>query len=198
MNSFTSTELKEIYDYIDTNLPRHYWEYDDHLSSRKVHRNGLIFPSSNGLSWDGGETFTDSNLNAWNSYTPTLSNIVKGSATLDGKYKQIGKLVFGRVDLVLAADSSVTGTINVSLPITSVTYSGTADTQPIGMATYYDVGGASYEGVSLWSTTSTLRPKAYTADATYVGLAVVNATAPFTWAGLSADEMHFNFCYEAA
>jgi len=43
---------------------------------------------------------------AWTSWTPTWTNITIGNATVNGKYKQIGKTVFARLDVTFGTTSS--------------------------------------------------------------------------------------------
>lgn len=133
---------------------------------------------------------------AWQSWVPSWVNLTIGSATVTAKYCQIGKTVFGRLSMVFAANTSVTGTIvTFSLPVTSAgDYSATV--QPIGAAVITDSGTATMPGICLWVSTTTAKIEPLVTSGTYAVRTDVTSTVPMTWT--TADGMYCEFTYEAA
>jgi hypothetical protein len=124
---------------------------------------------------------------AWTSYTPTFTNFTAGNATVQTAYTQIGKTVIYSGRVTLGSTSSVGGTINVSLPFTSV-----SQTQRfIGSAFANDAGSSSTAGICWLSGTTSL--------AFWSGVnsgSGWNATTPFTWG--NGDQFFWTITYEAA
>lgn len=135
---------------------------------------------------------------AWTSFTPTWTNLTKGSATIEAKYCQIGKTVHFRISLVLAANTSISGAVDVSLPVTSVSYPGTAAVLPIGVIGLIDSSGSpyTYQGTLVWNSTTTARIYVYVTSGAYSSVASITATVPFTFT--TGDEIHLTGTYEAA
>ena len=128
---------------------------------------------------------------AWTTYTPTLTNLVKGNGTEVARYCQIGKTVTVFYSLTLGSTSSISTAPIISLPVTN------ANTQyATGTGTYTDAGVLSYFG-RIWMNSST---GAYgvvdKTNSTYSEFAQVSATVPFTWA--TGDIFILNFSYEVA
>lgn len=133
---------------------------------------------------------------AWQSWTPTWTNLTLGSSSQRAVYTQIGKTVQGII-LIKTASGFVMGTTPIfTLPVAR---NKTVDPgyQIIGHASYYD---GTNVGTGLLQT-QVGQDKAYVlatitsgAYATTVGLA---PTTPFTW-GTSSDEINIFFTYEAA
>ena len=139
---------------------------------------------------DGFVTSLGGTNTPWVSYTPTYSGLTIGNATVDAKYKQIGKTVIGRVNVKLGSTSSVTGTIAISPPITPIVgtnYSYNCNLVDAGTAYY--VGHAVYEG-----TRFTIF--AVGTGATYATVPNTSSTVPFTWT--TNDEIFLTFTYEVA
>ena len=130
---------------------------------------------------------------AWTSYTVTPTNLTIGSGTLTGRYIKIGKLVIGRVRCVLAADSSISGAVEFSKPVTSVSASFPT---VIGECVLLDSGTVEEMGRLLDSSTTKFKVQALTTPGTYVGVAELSATSPWTWA--VNDVIDCKFIYEAA
>ena len=142
------------------------------------------------LTWGGA---------AWAAWTPTWTNLTVGNGTVTARYKQLGKTVVCRVSLVWGSTTQITATnVSFSLPITSITYPGTAGLNTWGQARYFDQStGAAVEGFIVnFPNTSSAFFNAYKADATYATGAGLSGTVPFSWANL--DEIHAQFIYEAA
>ncbi len=136
---------------------------------------------------------------AWSSWTVTWTNVdvtTAPAATVVAKYKQIGKSVFARLSLVLGAGSTVTGLVIFSLPVTSVSYAGTASVQPLGFATAYDSGSNVYVLIPVWISTTTAAFVVARTSGTYATQDAVTGTVPFTFG--TSDEINCEFFYEAA
>jgi hypothetical protein len=128
---------------------------------------------------------------AWTSFTPTWANVTLGNATNNGKYCQIGKIVFVKIFLRFGSTTSFTGAVSVNNPI-----AGTGATQ--GYQTgiqILDAGTVYYQGFSNISTGSAEILIANVAGS-YPALLQVNATTPMTWT--TNDEIVLSYWYEVA
>ena len=144
-------------------------------------------------------TFVDITLTggAWASWTPTLTNVTVGTGSaVVAKYKQYGKRVIARLSIVLGTGGSVSGQIQFTLPVTSVTHAGTANAIPLGNAALLDAGTEEYQGIVSWLTTTTAGILTPETAGTYARLRNTSGTIPFTWG--NTDEMNCQFEYEAA
>ena len=127
---------------------------------------------------------------AWTSWTPTFTNFTKGSATIDAKYKQIGKTVHFRLEITLSGSTMGTNPI-FSLPVTAVSHTVH---YPIGpKATLFDFGTGGYNGYACYQTTTTAN--ILLLDGNNNEQAITSAN-PFTWA--NNDSISVNGTYEAA
>lgn len=131
---------------------------------------------------------------AWTSYVPTWTNLTVTSSTVVAGYQQLGKTVRFRIKLTLAGGNAPTGSVSVSLPITSIASLGVG--MPIAVCTYEDSGINYFTGVGQWATTTTITLFAHGAGGSYATANNVNATVPFTFA--NADAMYIQGFYEAA
>jgi hypothetical protein len=140
---------------------------------------------------DGNSIFT-----AWSSWTPSWTNFTAGSATITAYYKQVGKIVTARLSVNLAADSSVTGSIRFSLPVTAVSYPYDAnEIETIGVGWTLDTGAANPHFVMPVKKISTTGAKF-----TYIDVNGVtqdtSSTTPMTWT--TNDKFGVTIIYEAA
>lgn len=135
---------------------------------------------------------------AWTSQTPSFTNVTVGNGTASARYIQIGKTVFFRGEFTLGSTSSISGSVTVTLPITSRNDSGyEIGVFPIGHAIMIDAGINQYAGVAYQSSTTTMLIQTVNASATYATTtAVANATTPFTFG--TGDGFLWNVVYEAA
>lgn len=132
---------------------------------------------------------------AWASYTPSFSNVTVNNGTVSGAYTLIGKTVFWRARFTMGSTSSITGTLGVTLPVTSVSYT-TAFTHSIGTVSLYDSSATTeYTGIAAWTSTTTAELDAQVI-ATYVKGGAANSGAPMTWA--TGDVLSVQGFYEAA
>lgn len=131
---------------------------------------------------------------AWESWTPTLSNITAGDGTTTAKYLQVGKTVFYRFKFVLGSTSAIGSNPTFSLPVTPDSEYDSINTH-IGDATLVDSGTKAYFGfINRSSSTGVFR--VFTAGSTYLESTNVTPTAPHTWA--QTDILQAQGFYEAA
>lgn len=142
---------------------------------------------------------------AWAVWTPTLSGIVigtGGSAALTGAFRRIGSLVFCRLYLKFGTSGQTlpTGDFTMTLPVTAITYPGTATIQPFGDVIARDVSsGDSAKGAVVFASTTTIKFRFLLSSGTYVtqnASSVPSGTVPFSWA--VSDEIYLNFWFQAA
>lgn len=132
----------------------------------------------------------------WQSWTPTWTNLTVGSGVNASKYIQVGKTVFFRLSFILGSGSSVGSNPTFTLPVTSVTYPGTATIPVLGSARLFDASVANYNGVVVWNTTTTASLQAFGTSGALISQSNLTATSPFTWT--SPDEIYAQGFYEAA
>lgn len=135
---------------------------------------------------------------AWQSYTPTWTSITVGSGTNIGRYKQIGKTVYGVVKFIYGSGSSVGSSPIFSLPVAANTTAYTATIALLSSTvTYYDSGPDTLiSGLVRLDSSSLAQPILTNVAGTYPTIVAVTATAPFTWA--TGDSLIATFAYEAA
>lgn len=134
---------------------------------------------------------------ATSSFTPTFTNLTIGNGTISARYKQIGKLVQGRISVVFGSTTSISGDVSFTLPVAATAYAGTANVTPIGDAQMYDVSAARlYFGKVSMSSSGLATIRAQAADLPYLYFFLLGAGVPFTWA--TGDEIGISFEYEAA
>lgn len=143
------------------------------------------------------DTSTGKGLIAWQSYTPTISGVTVGNATVTFAYCQIGKTVHVRGLCVMGSTSIVTGTIDVTLPVNSTGY-GTTGQQPIGNASFYNGSTYTYGTPVSVGNAGAFRIVAFNASGTYLTGSDISTTVPFTWAPATGKFFACSFTYQAA
>jgi hypothetical protein len=127
----------------------------------------------------------------WASYTPTwtasVSNPVLGDGTIDGRYKQFGKIVHFYINILMGSTTTFgTGDWRVSLPVASQN-----NFNVIANGMYLDNTTQWYEGSAL---------NAVTGSTTTLTMYYTNTTAsnitPFNWA--AGDYLVITGTYEAS
>lgn len=134
----------------------------------------------------------------WQSWTPTWTNLTVSSSTVVAKYVQIGKTVHLRMNVILGGGNAPSGVVKFTLPVTAIAYGNAANgSLPlIGRSRFENVGVDAFVGVVDMDSTTTARPLIQTASSSYVTLAGLATTVPFTWG--NGDEMTITATYEAA
>jgi hypothetical protein len=127
------------------------------------------------------------------SSTQTFSGFTKGNATVLSKYTKIGDFVhfFGAV--TLGSTSSITGSLDVVLPITA---EGGFLYNPSASLVWDNSPGTLYPGITINVSTTSLRFVVLLVNGTYASNSDVSATVPFTWA--VNDGFYWNHIYKAA
>lgn len=146
---------------------------------------------------NGIDTSTGKGLIAWQSWTPTVTNVTVGTGpTTSYTYAQLGKIVIVRLSLTLGTSGAVSGTPTFSLPVTA---SATANTNltPGGIG-YFNRGGVEYYGYVQLASTTTMAFYMFNAASTYLTNTAITSTIPFGTAWTAADRMRTQFIYEAA
>ena len=176
------------------------------------------YTSANGVSVDGmlikdgtvgAGTITPAGLvtgtgSTWalTSVVPTWTNLTVSGSTVSCRSIQIGKMVYGYGRVTLGGGNVPSGSVTISVPVTSVSYAGAATVQRISDVNFYDLSATTnYVGMLVWASTTTAQLQAINVDATIAGAAYLRATpisstVPFSFA--DGDQIHFNFKYEAA
>ena len=126
---------------------------------------------------------------AWTSFTPTYANFSLGNGTVSTKYCKIGKVVHYRGQITLGSTSTVTGVIQVYLPINSV------NSETYSLCQYLEAGVQYIQGTVNQQTTTLLFQVA-TTSGTYGNLSNTSATVPFTWG--TGDQITWFTTYEVA
>ncbi len=128
---------------------------------------------------------------AWTSYTPTwtasVTNPVLGNGTIDGRYKQVGKIVHFYINILMGSTTTFgAGDWRVSLPVTAQN-----NFNVIANAMYLDNTIQWYEGSAF---------NAFTGSTTTLTMYYTNTTvsniSPFNWA--SGDYLVITGAYEAS
>ena len=138
---------------------------------------------------------------AWTSWSPTLSGrFTDADWTKSGGYQQVGKTVRFRLSLV-AADATPmaggSGEGTVALPVTSISYAGTATAQPIGIMQIFDASTSNrFNGYCYWASTTTMALKWWQVSGTAISNAAIDSTNPMTWT--TSDEIFIQGSFEAA
>jgi hypothetical protein len=133
---------------------------------------------------------------AWQSWTPTWTNLPVTNSTVNAKWIKVGKTVHYRLSVVLAGGDKPSGSVTFTLPTASIAYPGVATTQPIGVASYNDSSTTVYDGRALWASTTTAVLTGVPANGAWATYSNINATAPFTWG--NGDEIFVQGTFEAA
>lgn len=136
----------------------------------------------------------DNTTGAWTSWTPTWTNCPVSNSTVNAKYLQIGKIVFYEISVVFAGGDKPSGSVKFSFPVNSVSYPGTANTQPVGQAQYFITN--IYDGYVVWTSTTTATLVERTVSGTVLQYQTISGTAPATFT--NGSEMHIQGFYQAA
>jgi hypothetical protein len=132
-------------------------------------------------------TQTNFSNTGWTSYTPTITQGVTLSKTVNyAKYKQIGKTIYVNISMTITSGGTAGNRIRTSLPIPVIS----ADIVVLGSGYYFDAGTAHYPGTAIIYDVNTV--ELYThATANAIG-ASPGVTAA------NNDVMAYNLVYEVA
>jgi len=127
---------------------------------------------------------------AWIAYTPTLTGITIGNGTVTAKYSRVGKTVNVSILIVLGSTSSITGVIQVGIPLTRA-----ANSIPNTTISFDDTNVAIWPGFA-FEAASVIQCLALLATGTYAAQAGTSATVPFTWG--TGDKINIATTYETS
>jgi hypothetical protein len=154
---------------------------------------------ANPFPFTAGQVLTAAQMNgigeAATAFTPTYAatTYTRGNGTTIAYYMRVNKLIYVYVQETLGTTSSVgAGGITMNLPITA---SRTNSVQ-LAPSRIDDTGTNFFFGVTIPDSTTTVGLVLQKSSGTYVDVAFINATTPFTWA--STDKFTLSFVYEAA
>lgn len=140
------------------------------------------------------DTATGEPGGAWNTWTPTWTNLTVGNGTVaSNKYIKVGKVVHATYHLTLGSTSSVTGALSFTLPVTSASLTATL---PIGIAYINDAATAAYMGWVHWATTTTAKLHSFNGAADSRSIQATT-NKPIAAYG-TGDMITFSLTYEAA
>ncbi len=112
---------------------------------------------------------------AWQSWTPTWTNVTVGNGTVTAKYKQVGKTVFYSLTFLLGNTSSVAGSMVFTLPVTSIAVTNVFF--PIAKGSITNNSGA-FNAFATWTTTTTATVRYWD---TNNNQNITGTTAPAAW-----------------
>lgn len=146
---------------------------------------------------DTTRVLTPSNLAALGqvtNFTPTINNLTKGNGTTDyASYVRVGDLVHCAVRFTFGSTSSLSGQIQLVLPIDATTATHTA----YGVGVAYDTSATTFYNMAVQGQgIDTVRLSAIGAGATYCTQVATSSTIPFTWA--TGDIFIMSFTYQGA
>lgn len=119
---------------------------------------------------------------AWQSWTPTWTNLTVGNGTLNvAKYIQIGKTVRFYLKFTLGSTSSVGGSISFTTPTTISSNHTTAGSPGSAFVRIEDAGTRNFVGWADIITTTTMRILYYSVSGTTIIVSATSSTAPMTW-----------------
>jgi hypothetical protein len=157
-----------------------------------------VVPNLDADKLDGieGAAFVQSANLVWSTWTPTLTNLVVGNGTMQGKYMQIGKLVFCDLHFTFGATSTfgAGAAWTFTYPVTAADAFG-----QVFSVYMLDSGSNLYTGVGTpaSTTTFTLNPSVTSsAGSPALDTGSVTNTNPFTWA--VNDQLRISGFFRAA
>lgn len=150
------------------------WAVDDYITADALNANLRDFVNAFG---------------AWTTYSPTVT---QGASTVSrtanyAKYSRIKSHVWVQLRLTLTSNSSDSGPVTITLPVTAATTSLT-----VGSGLYYNNDGSRYKVIALTQTTGTVRlyVTSNTEDDQIGSSPNISAS--------TSDEIALNLHYEAA
>jgi len=114
---------------------------------------------------------------AWTAYTPTITNFTLGNGTVTARYKQIGKTLFVQAKIVFGSTSSITGSLNFTMPFSTKI----GNMQGIANIALQDVGVGTWKAFSADASGAGFFIYVENATGTYVRDSAISSTVPFTW-----------------
>lgn len=168
-----------------------YIEFED--TSARIQVGALPRPLIDRSPLGGGNPIGDvprtTVFDGWASHTPTYANFSLGNGSVDAAYYRFGRFVIYRGAITMGSTSSVTGAIQVSLPVAAK-----ASTWSLGTAVGEDNSASFARTVGA----AEINPAIFATGVHFAssGNADWTATVPFTWA--TSDILRWTITYEAS
>jgi hypothetical protein len=135
-------------------------------------------------------------MNAWEAWTPTLTNLTLGNGAVVARYVRIGRTIDFYFRFTLGSTSAVGTNPFFTLPVTTSGLYAVGNSDQLGMTTLVDTGAANFSGPCLWTNTTTAIIQYWNAGGTTLTVASITPTVPFTWT--NGDRLIASGRYEAA
>lgn len=126
---------------------------------------------------------------AWDSWTPSWTNVTVGNGTVVAMYKKVGRTVSASVQVVGGSTTSFANSISFTLPVTAATRYGTGY-NIIGNANALDIGVAGYTGIAQTNASTTVAEVRWNASGSY--------TTAFPFTENTGDTISIGITYESA
>jgi hypothetical protein len=143
-----------------------------------------------------GDVLTAAELNGIGektAYTPTFTNLTLGNGTLTANYFRVQNVVTATVVVEFGSTTSISGDVNVTLPIARAAAQGLQ----LSTANLVDTGVANFLGTALFGATlSSIIVRNYAVSGINVVMQNLSATVPHTWG--TGDILKFSAQYEVA
>lgn len=167
---------------------------DDAVTAAKLADNAVVTASIT----DASVTSAKLAMQAWQSWTPTWTDLTVGNGTVVAKYSQVGKIVTATISLLFGSTTSISSNPTFSLPVTAATrYTGSSVGAPmIGTIYIEDAAINGYSGFVQARTTTSAAFVIIGTNSTYSLNVGIGSTVPFTWG--TSDFITGTFTYEAA
>lgn len=142
-------------------------------------------------------TTGETSYTAWQTWTPTWTNLTIGNATTSYTYNQTGKTVRAYLYVALGTTTTVGTSPVFTLPVTAASKYTSSARGMLGQMSLVQTGVATFLGY-IYSSSSTTAATLSTMNVagTYLAEAAITATVPFTWA--TGHSMQIKIEYEAA
>jgi hypothetical protein len=131
----------------------------------------------------------------WQSFTPTISGITLGNGSKTASYAQIADTVFFRCVIVFGSTTSITGSVDLSLPTTPVGYS-TLDFMNIMNQVYDSSATAFYPSAANINVGNSVRTGTTSTSGSYAQFVEVSNVAPITFA--TGDSIAWQGTYQTS
>jgi hypothetical protein len=129
---------------------------------------------------------------AFDTWTPTWSNLTVGNGTVTARYWRAGRFVICGIRVDFGSTTSITGSPSFTLPATAA--STALDWNNVLNLT--DTGSGTYRGIIRLATTAAAEIRYESVAGSLIALQAVSSSAPFTWT--TGDAFDGTFIYEAA
>jgi hypothetical protein len=138
---------------------------------------------------------------AWQTFSPTWTNLSVGNGTVIARYAQIGKTTFFTIALLFGSTTSISGSVSASLPVNAAsiyTFGATKEGANIGTVSFLDAGNQIFYGYFQIRSNDLTKadPMALVASGTYVSFANMQGTIPIALG--NGDAVYITGSYEAA